>query len=1315
MRCTTGGSAVISSAQSKFGSTSFSFDGSSTGQFYMGTGSSPSLTSVTDWTMEAWVRPASTGFVGEILSQRNGSDLGFWLFRVNSDRTVRVYAKKADSTVVTDVATTATLTANVWTHVAAVRNAGVVSIYINGSRATLATTANSTGVWPSPVGAWSLGNEDGGSGAFNGFIDEVRVTVGVARYTTASFTVQTAPYPDIGTANGKHRYWRIQGMLVGASGFQLSELQFTKDGNDVATPAYTASATPGVGALADLFDGSLSTRCSWTSAQVTAAFWIQADYGAGGARVIDSLRMGGYTASTTFPTSLTLQYSDDGVAWTTKDSTTTAAWPGNGVISASIGFPGTDTAPHRFWRVTAISGITSFLEISELQFCAGGISQVPALNWSHTPSAGSTSLTTPRDGNLTTYSEWTESVTEASGLWISLDMRQPVAVDGLKLGSNTAATYPTQVGLMFSDDNVTWNITHDYATLQPIIANNLSPNIPFITVNYSAPSNVDPYFANVKLLLQGLGSSVIDRSSVGRTITTSGSVGLSSTGNLKYNPYSFGCTGSDPIYSWAVTSDFNFGSQDFTIEFWCNLNTTGTWQALFSKNAGPGAPSGMVRLLLDPASSGSIFFSVSGVDYNIGTGGLLTAGVWRHVAVAKQGTVLRFFVNGVLVGTSTGVVATIPDYNPSVVRIGCQQDANTFDVSGSFDDYRVTVGVARYLAAFTPPAQTLPNNSPSTSTIASSILSNLVAYWEFEQNDATTTFLDSHSNNHLSVMTAGTPNSTSSVTTTTGAKVGRAFNHNGNTDRTAYIPRSNTRLDIANRDLTFGGWMQANTTSGSARWVMGRTGSSGSQYVMTLTIDSTTDRLDLIATTDGSTITRLTSAILPATGLHFVAATLDRINNVLRLRVTGAGGTCNVTTPFTGALYTAANTANFCIGDGLSGDSTFFSGNREPVNGLFDQCFFVNKALTDAEYAYLYNTGSGRSYASIVSDATPVLTSIPVEAIFAATNATFNIKLTQNRYWIVSAYVKSDVASATGRIGVETSTGADFVSGTFTTSSTSGTWSRVWCVLDLSASSQTLAHFVLANDLFSANNMWVSHVMVEECMSAPPAALTFPNINPATVLPSPYQYPGEGRLVADRLRTGTLLPGQTITIGTPTTADGGFEISAGATTGLDSIAYKVSGTERIRLGYLSSGVIGMRVKDSLGNTTLESVDPLALKTGAALYTTNIATITAALDLTATDVTTGLVKAKLYHIIVVNSASSVTITLPDASSYLGITYKIINKNSGNVVISRSGSTDTIYGTYANTVVSAATSLDVAVAAARYFELTAVEADTWMISG
>jgi hypothetical protein len=85
---------------------------------------------------------------------------------------------------------------------------------------------------------------------------------------------------------------------------------------------------------------------------------------------------------------------------------------------------------------------------------------------------------------------------------------------------------------------------------------------------------------------------------------------------------------------------------------------------------------------------------------NIGTN------AWYHVAVSRASGTTRLFVNGV-VGTNT-----YSDSNNYVINapyIGRKSDANDGYWKGYMSDFRVTKGIARYTATFTPPTLNLPN------------------------------------------------------------------------------------------------------------------------------------------------------------------------------------------------------------------------------------------------------------------------------------------------------------------------------------------------------------------------------------------------------------------------------------------------------------------------------------------------------------------------------------------------------------------------------------------------------------------------------
>ena len=89
---------------------------------------------------------------------------------------------------------------NAWNHLAVVRHQGNVTIYTNGVGGTAVA-----GAYDFPAAVLALGSvpaaDDQGAYSsaygFDGFLDEVRVTVGVARYTE-NFTVSARAFPDQG-------------------------------------------------------------------------------------------------------------------------------------------------------------------------------------------------------------------------------------------------------------------------------------------------------------------------------------------------------------------------------------------------------------------------------------------------------------------------------------------------------------------------------------------------------------------------------------------------------------------------------------------------------------------------------------------------------------------------------------------------------------------------------------------------------------------------------------------------------------------------------------------------------------------------------------------------------------------------------------------------------------------------------------------------------------------------------------------------------------------------------------------------------------
>jgi len=179
------GNAQISTAQSKFGGSSIAFDGS--GDFITLPGGAAFELGTGDFTIELWIRFASvSGFQGVIDTRASGSssDTGRWGLYLDGTA-LRWFHFPAAPTVAADT----------WYFITLCRESGNSRIFADGVQigSTFADTAN-YGVGASRPVIGAFGNSTSGSN-FNGFIDEFRITKGVARYT-AAFTPPTAPFPD---------------------------------------------------------------------------------------------------------------------------------------------------------------------------------------------------------------------------------------------------------------------------------------------------------------------------------------------------------------------------------------------------------------------------------------------------------------------------------------------------------------------------------------------------------------------------------------------------------------------------------------------------------------------------------------------------------------------------------------------------------------------------------------------------------------------------------------------------------------------------------------------------------------------------------------------------------------------------------------------------------------------------------------------------------------------------------------------------------------------------------------------------------------
>lgn len=223
----------------------------------------------------------------------------------------------------------------------------------------------------------------------------------------------------------------------------------------------------------------------------------------------------------------------------------------------------------------------------------------------------------------------------------------------------------------------------------------------------------DPFIDNVLLLLHGDGTSgsgaIIDSSLYMRRVTAAGQAQVSSA-QSKFGGASLLFDGAGDYVTTAHSADWDFGSGDFTIECWVRFNALATVQIIGKRLAAAFAPFSLIynagtnrfEARFDQTTGNGIW------DVELGGTQSITTGVWYHVATTRSGNTFRLFIDGTQVasGTLSGALAT----NTDAVFIGANSDG-TASLNGYIDDLRVTKGVARYTANFTPPTAALPDPS----------------------------------------------------------------------------------------------------------------------------------------------------------------------------------------------------------------------------------------------------------------------------------------------------------------------------------------------------------------------------------------------------------------------------------------------------------------------------------------------------------------------------------------------------------------------------------------------------------------------------
>ena len=178
-----------------------------------------------------------------------------------------------------------------------------------------------------------------------------------------------------------------------------------------------------------------------------------------------------------------------------------------------------------------------------------------------------------------------------------------------------------------------------------------------------------------------------------KTVTVSGDAQLD-TAIKKFGTASLLLDGTGDYIDIDSSSDFDFGTGNWTIDFWVyRTSSPGTSQTLVDMRTGATQVAPLIYL----DSSYQPVLNVNGSDV-ITAASAVALNTWTHIEIAKSGTSTKLFIGG----TQSGSTYTDNnDYIQAPVRIGADYTGSTA-FTGQIDEFRISKDIARHTTTFTP-------------------------------------------------------------------------------------------------------------------------------------------------------------------------------------------------------------------------------------------------------------------------------------------------------------------------------------------------------------------------------------------------------------------------------------------------------------------------------------------------------------------------------------------------------------------------------------------------------------------------------------
>jgi hypothetical protein len=203
-----------------------------------------------------------------------------------------------------------------------------------------------------------------------------------------------------------------------------------------------------------------------------------------------------------------------------------------------------------------------------------------------------------------------------------------------------------------------------------------------------------------------------DSSQYTHTVTANGNAQVS-TSNVKFGTGSGVFDGTGDYLALDGSSDFAFGSGDYTVDFWVRVASLPQYAHLY--DARPTSTLGAYLVIYVDVATGHLQCTNGTTD--IGGTTNLNSATYAHIAVTRSGTTRRVFVNGTIEATDSSDSVTLlnPTGRPWFGGKSYGGDGGVQSLLGNFEEIRVSKGIARWTSNFTPPAAAYTLDAPTNS------------------------------------------------------------------------------------------------------------------------------------------------------------------------------------------------------------------------------------------------------------------------------------------------------------------------------------------------------------------------------------------------------------------------------------------------------------------------------------------------------------------------------------------------------------------------------------------------------------------------